>query len=182
LPAVVPGTVVLAVPPPPQATMPPLTAASRTSKPSMARQLRRRAGIPNRSRQARTAPPVLYQGTPGCSGCAVALVVALVVTTMSVAFTAATPLMVTGLLAPKLNVGAFRLVVGPEVIAAVRATLPVNPPTGVRVTVEVFPVVAPAATVTAVLLIVNAGVTDCTALDHDETRLGRAAFPSAVFQ
>ena len=92
-----------------------------------------------------------------------ALVVALVVTTMSVAFTAATPLMVTGLLAPKLNTGAYRLTVGPEVMAAVSVTLPVNPPDGVRVMVEGFPVVAPAATVTAVLLMVKAGEADLAA-------------------
>jgi hypothetical protein len=40
-----------------------------------------------------------------------------------------------------------------EVTAAVNTTLPVNPPDGVTVMVDVFPVVAPAMTVTAVLVI-----------------------------
>jgi hypothetical protein len=42
-------------------------------------------------------------------------------------------------------------------MAAVRATLPVKPPDGVTVIVEAFPVVAPAATVTAVAPTVKLG-------------------------
>jgi hypothetical protein len=43
-------------------------------------------------------------------------------------------------------------------MAAVRATLPVNPPLGVTVRVEVFPVDPPATTVTAVPVRVRPGV------------------------
>jgi hypothetical protein len=44
-------------------------------------------------------------------------------------------------------------------MAAVSATLPVKPPAGVKVRVEVFPVLAPGARVTAVLLTVKLGFT-----------------------
>ena len=43
------------------------------------------------------------------------------------------------------------------VIAQLRLTVPINPPDGVKVTVEVFPVVAPGVTVTAVSLIAKLG-------------------------
>jgi hypothetical protein len=43
------------------------------------------------------------------------------------------------------------------VIAALSATLPVKPPLGVRVMVEVLPVAAPGVTVTAVPLTVKLG-------------------------
>jgi hypothetical protein len=78
------------------------------------------------------------------------LVVLAVVEMVSVAVPAAAPVMLTGVLAPKLKVGAFWALLGLEVMAAVSATLPVNPPAGVMVMAEVFPVVAPAVTVTAV--------------------------------
>jgi hypothetical protein len=75
-----------------------------------------------------------------------------------VALPAAVPVMLTGLVEPKLRVGGFCAPLGLEVTAAVRATLPVKPPLGVTVMVEVFPVVAPAVTVTAVPVIVKPGV------------------------
>ena len=63
--------------------------------------------------------------------------------------------MVTGLVKPKLKVGGSVAPLGLDVTAAVSATLPVKPPEGVTVMVEVFPVVAPGATVTAAPVIVN---------------------------
>jgi hypothetical protein len=51
--------------------------------------------------------------------------------------------MLTGVVAPKLRVGVATTLAGLEVTAAVSATLPVNPPTGVTVMVEALPVVAP---------------------------------------
>ena len=54
------------------------------------------------------------------------------------------------LVEPKLKVGRYCAPVGLEVMAAVSATLPVKPPLGVTVMAEVFAVVAPGATVTAV--------------------------------
>jgi hypothetical protein len=77
-------------------------------------------------------------------------VVVAVVVMVRAAVPAAVPEMETGVVEPKLRVGALEAPAGELVIAAVRATLPVNPPLGVTVIVEVFPVVAPATTVTAV--------------------------------
>jgi hypothetical protein len=74
-----------------------------------------------------------------------------------VAVPAVAPVKLTGVVEPKLNVG-WIPPDGPEVITAVNATLPVNPPTGVRDTMEVFPEVVPAVTVTAVPLMVKFGV------------------------
>lgn len=73
-----------------------------------------------------------------------------VVLMVSVAVPAVAPVIFTGVVAPKLKVGKSRAPEGLEVIAAVSATLPVNPPLGVTVMVEVLPVVAPGARVTAV--------------------------------
>lgn len=68
--------------------------------------------------------------------------------TVSVAVSAVLPVIPTGEVAPKLKVGMSCAPDGLEVIAAVRVTLPVNPPVGVTVMVEVLPVVAPGSTVT----------------------------------
>ena len=76
---------------------------------------------------------------------------------VSVSMPAAAPEMFTGLVEPKLRVGGSTAPLGLEVTAAVSATLPVKPPDGVTVMVEVFPVVAPAVTVTAVPVIVKPG-------------------------
>jgi hypothetical protein len=67
------------------------------------------------------------------------------------------PVIVTGLVEPKLRVGGYWAPEGLEVTVAVRATLPVKPPLGVTVRVEVLPVVAPRATVSAVPLTVKPG-------------------------
>jgi hypothetical protein len=55
------------------------------------------------------------------------------------------PVMLIGVVAARLSVGASAAPEGLEVTAAVNATLPVNPPLGVTVITEVFPVVAPGA-------------------------------------
>ena len=72
-----------------------------------------------------------------------------VVETVRVAVAELVPETVTGLVEPKLSVGRWIALAGLEVICADKATDPVNP-LGVRVTVEVFPVVAPRETVMAV--------------------------------
>lgn len=74
-----------------------------------------------------------------------------------VAVPAVVPVMLTGLVEPKLRVGGYWALVGLEVTAAVSATLPVKPPAGVTLTNEVLPVIAPAMTLTAVLLNVKLG-------------------------
>jgi hypothetical protein len=61
--------------------------------------------------------------------------------------------MLTGVVAPNVKVGASTALFGLEVNAAVSAT----PPAGVMVMVEVFPVVAPAVTVTPVPAIAKLG-------------------------
>jgi hypothetical protein len=65
--------------------------------------------------------------------------------------------MLTGLVEPKLKVGGYCALVGLDVITAVSATLPVKPPLGVTVIVNVFPVVAPGVTVTDVPPTVKVG-------------------------
>jgi hypothetical protein len=80
-----------------------------------------------------------------------------VVVMVRVAVPDVVPVMLAGVVEPKLNEG-WIPPVGPEVIAAVSATLPVNPPTGVRVIVEVFPVAAPALVVIPVPAMVKPGV------------------------
>jgi len=87
-----------------------------------------------------------------------AALVAAVVVIVSVAVPAEVPVMLTGLVEPKLKVGGYWAPVGLEVTAAVSITLPVKPPAGVTVMVEVFPVVAPGVTVTAMPLTVKLGV------------------------
>jgi len=117
--------------------------------------------MPKRKTQARTAPPPAYHGM--LRGVELDAVhdpdpVALaVVAIVSVAVPAATPVMLTGVVAPNVKVGASTALFGLEVNAAVSATLPVKPPAGVMVMVEVFPVVAPAVTVTPVPAIAKLG-------------------------
>ena len=101
----------------------------------------------------------MYHGTAGRLGYARVALVAAVVEMVSVAVPAVVPLMLTGLVEPKLNVGRYCAPDGLEVTVPVSAMLPVNPPVGVRVTTDVFPVVAPRETVTAVPLTVKFGFT-----------------------
>jgi hypothetical protein len=108
--------------------------------------------------QANAAPPT-YQGVPR-SGVAPPVHPGeelAVVETVSVAEPAVVPLMVTGLVVPKLNVGGTTAFAGLVVMAAVSTTLPVNPFAGVSVIVDVSPETAPAVTVTAVPAILKLG-------------------------
>jgi hypothetical protein len=81
-----------------------------------------------------------------------------VVEMVRVAIPAAALVIFTGLVEPKLNVGGSWAPLGLEVIVAVSATLPVNPPLGVTVIVEVLPLVAPGLTDTAVPLTEKPGI------------------------
>ena len=78
---------------------------------------------------------------------------------VSVALPLPVPVMSTGDVVPKLNVGTAVAPDGLEVSAAVRVTFPVNPPVGVTVTVDVFPVEAPGDTETAEPLMLKLAVT-----------------------
>jgi hypothetical protein len=105
-------------------------------------------------RQAKAAAPGGYQRTlrsmtlPGAQ-------LAGVVPMVRVAVPAAAPVMLTGLVPPKLRVGTLCAPPGLEVRAAVSATLPVNPPDGVTVIVDIA--IGPGVTVTGVPVTVKAG-------------------------
>lgn len=96
-----------------------------------------------------SAVPLPRQGRMGRARVAL---VAATVEMVSVAVPAAALERVTGLVDPKLSSGSSaEALEGPPAMAAVSVTLPVKPPLGVTVIVEVLPVVAPgAAMVTAV--------------------------------
>ena len=127
---------------------------------SVARRLRRRPGMPKSKMQARAAPPAGNQGTPRGMRLAVVQPLAAVVEMVRVALPAVAPVMLTGLVEPKLKVGRSCAPLGLEVTAAVSATLPVKPPAGVTVIVDAT--AAPGATVTAVPVIVKLGVSPPT--------------------
>ena len=100
--------------------------------------------MPNSNTQESTAPPPSNHGN--LLGLALApeqLDVGAVVLMVRVAVPAVLPAMLTGLVEPKLSVGMSIAPVGLEVTAAVSTTLPVNPPLGVTVMVEVLPVATP---------------------------------------
>jgi hypothetical protein len=139
---------------------PPVRITRKTSRPSLVRQLRPRAGmpIPKNRTKARVVPPVVCQRIPGRAGNARELLVAAVVEIVRVAMPAAALVMLTGLVEPKLSVGRSWTPAGLEVTAAVRATLPVKPPPGVTVIVEALPMVAPGLTDTALPPRVKLGV------------------------
>jgi hypothetical protein len=86
-----------------------------------------------------------------------ALDVGAVLEIVSVAVPAVALVILTGVVEPKLNVGGSWAPVGLDVTAAVSATLPVNPPLGVTVMVDVLPVVAPGLNVTAEPVIATLG-------------------------
>jgi hypothetical protein len=88
-------------------------------------------------RQANAAPVAEYQRTPGRSGAVRAPADAAVVAMVRVAIPAVVPVMLTGLVEPKLSVGKSCAPDGLDVMAAVRATLPVKPPLGLRTIVVV---------------------------------------------
>jgi predicted component of type VI protein secretion system len=89
---------------------------------------------------------------------------------VNVAVPALVPLMLTGVVEPKLKVGRSWAPAGLEVTVAVSATLPVKPPAGVSVMVDAFAAVAPGVTETAVPLTVKLALTvevTVTELDPD---------------
>ncbi len=91
-------------------------------------------------------PPAAYQGVPrdlAGLGLTNAPLVAAVVVTVRVPVPFEAPVMLTGDVAPKLNVGGSVAPLGLDARAAVSVTLPVNPPLGMTVMVVVLPVVAP---------------------------------------
>jgi hypothetical protein len=109
--------------------------------------------MPKSSKHARVAPPAAYHGTPGRFGYAREALVAAVVETVRVAVAGFVPVMLTGLVEPKLKVGGYWAPAGLEVMAGASVTLPVKPPRGVTVMVVVE--VAPGAMETAVPLSVR---------------------------
>jgi len=124
---------------------------NRASKPTIAIQARLRRGTPKSSTSASAVPPAGGQNSLFMWFSAL---VGAVVFSVSVAVCAVLPLMVT-------EVGDRLHVTGSTVNAGVteqlRLMAPVNPFAGVTVIVEVFPVVAPGATVTAVPLNAKVG-------------------------
>jgi len=148
------------MPPPlpllPQLTSPPVRSTSNTNMPSIDRQRRRRAGIPKNNKQARAAPPAVYQGTVRVFGLTKAPVVAAVVVTVSVPVPFEAPVMLTGDVEPKLKVGRSVAPLGLDARAAVSVTLPVNPPLGMTVMDVVLPVVAPGELIVIAPPLVNA--------------------------
>jgi hypothetical protein len=106
------------------------------------------------------APPVAYKEIPRRLRRTSAALVAAVVVTVRLADPAEEPVILTGLVEPKLKVGGSLAPVGLAVSAAVSATLPKKPPLGVTVIVDVLPVVAPGLTMILPLLVrANAATT-----------------------
>jgi len=102
---------------------------------------------------------------------------------VSVAVPALALVIFTGLVEPKLNVGGFWAPAGLDVIAAVSVTLPVKPPLGVTVIVEVLPVFAPGLTDTVVPATVKVGGTatvTVTAGDVEGTSLAPSPLKQAT--
>ena len=111
--------------------------------------LRCRSGNPRNNRHVNTAPP-LYQRVTMRIGSLISLLAGAVVAIVSMAVAACAPVMFTVLLEPKLRLGRNWAPSGDDVMLAVIVTLPVKPPLGVTVIVEVFPLVAPGTTETGV--------------------------------
>jgi hypothetical protein len=107
--------------------------------------------MPKSSRQASVTPPAAYQGKPGCIGRTSADLEAAVVYTVSVDVCAA-PLIATEA-GERLHVAGSLAAVGE--MEQLMSTVPVKPLAGVTVMVDVFPRVAPGATLTAVPLTVK---------------------------
>ena len=133
----------LLLPPQPTAAM----ETNRTSSPRIASQLRRRLGMPKRKTSARAVPPA-----DGQNSLLVRLraLVGAVVETVNVEVSAEVPVMSTEA-GERLQVAGSLAAVG--VTAQVKATVPVNPPDGVTLMVDVLPEVAPAVTVMLPLLV-----------------------------
>ena len=143
---------------PPQPIIAPIRVAA-NSRPSCVMVLRRRRGNPDNSRDAMaiTEPPIaMPRGGLWLRATELPLAAAdaAVVLTVSVAVTAVAPVIAGGVVTE--HVGASAPPMGPPVTAQLRATLPVKPPLGLIVMVEV-PFGPGDAMVTAVLLKVKPG-------------------------
>jgi len=132
---------------PPPLLLPPQPIAPRetkkTSSPSIAGQLRRRLGIPKKKTSASAVPPADGQKSLFVRFSAF---VGAVVVTVSIEVCVAVPLMVTEA-GETLHVAGLLAAAG--LIEQLRLIVPLNPFDGATVIVEVFPVVAPGATVIA---------------------------------
>ena len=138
----VPPPPVPPLPPPPHPREPKMK-KSNTSTPRAFDHLHRRAGMPMSKTQATGGPPT-NDHKSFLAGFKAEL--AAVVFTVRVIVCAVQPLMVAEL--GRLHVAGSLAAVG--VIAQLREIAPVNPPDAVKLIVDVFPVVAPGATLTAV--------------------------------
>lgn len=139
------------LPPPPHADRPPPMERSSRSMPARDCHLRRFDGMPNSRTSASAAPPA--DGQIDFFVLLRDVVVAAVVFTVSVVVCAAVPVIVTD--AGMLHVAGSLAAVGE--MEQARLTAPVNPFEGVSVIVDVLPVVAPGAMVTAVPEIARPG-------------------------
>ena len=137
-----PAPVLPPLPPPPPLPPQPIIAdesdINTTTIPNMVRQRRGRLGTPSMKTHARDAPPAAYQEIR-LRGAGTTLDVGAVVETVSVAPSAAAALVMTTVLVLKLKVGGCWALAGPEVTAALRVTLPVNPLVGITETGVVAP-------------------------------------------
>ena len=136
---------------PPHESTPQVRATRSASMTNKERQ-RRRAGMNRNNKPASSAPPVACHGgrLPPEFAALHPPELAAVVVTVSVAVPFAVPVMLTGVVDPKLNVGSETALAGLVASTAVRATLPVKPLLGVTVIAEAFPVVEPGVKVIAV--------------------------------
>lgn len=139
---------------PPHAVIPTATNSSKSTNATgwMRRNLKPRNIMP-----ARVIPPKAYHRICWRPGVVSALWDLGVEDIVKIAVAGAVPVMLAGLVEPKLSVGKSLAPAGLDVSVAVSATLPVKPPTGVKVMVEVFPEVAPAGKVGAVPLTLKLG-------------------------
>lgn len=166
----------------PQARMPPANIARRARIEKIARQLRRRTGIPIKNKQARMTPPPARQGRLGAARVdeLQGLLALAVVEMVRVAVPALALVRLTGAVVPKLRVGGSVAPLGPDVTDAVSATSPVKPPEGVTVMVDVFWVVEPAGTETEVQVIAMEGVATGVALASFEGALVPVEFAAVT--
>jgi hypothetical protein len=91
---------------------------------------------------------------------------------VKVAVAGLVPVMETGLVEPKLSAGGSTAPAGSEVMAAERETLPIKPPAGVTVMVDVLPVVAPVVTVTGVPVMVKPALVEAVTFTEEEPAAG----------
>jgi len=150
VPALVPGFPPPLLGDPVQPTAPPATNNESSSTPISLHPFLRRAGITTSSMHARAVPSTAPH--PNFAG-RLSAEVAGVVVTVRTTVCAADPLMLTD--AGRLHVAGSLAAAG--VIAQLKLIAPVNPPTGVKLIVDVFPDVAPGATLTAVPLMAKPG-------------------------